>query len=215
MKNLILIAAFIFVGFKSFAQSAYDKAMTDKISKVETTINPDDFTALANDFDRIGTKESKQWLPFYYAAFSTIQKARLLMRTNKLSELDAVAAEADKYIAKADELSPNNSEVYVLKKMSASLKMMVDPMSRFMTYGQEAQQHLAKAKALDANNPRVTVLEAEDTYFTPEQFGGSKTRGIELFKQAISQFGTYKIKTPLNPNWGKMEAEYFLGQSAK
>ena len=70
------------------------------------------------------------------------------MRANKLSELDAVAAEADKYIAKADELSPNNSEVYVLKKMSASLKMMVDPMSRFVTYGQEAQQHLAKAKDL-------------------------------------------------------------------
>ena len=178
-------------------------------------MNVDDFTALANDFDRIGTKEAKQWLPYYYAAFSNIQKGRLLMRANKLSELDAVAAEADKYIVKADELSPNNAEVYILKKMSTSLKMMVDPMSRFMTYGQEAQQHLAKAKQLDANNPRITVLEAEDTYFTPEQFGGSKTKGIELFKKAIEQFGTYKIKTPLDPNWGKMEAEYFISQSAK
>ncbi|WP_300673421.1 hypothetical protein [Soonwooa sp.] len=215
MKNLILIAAFIFIGTKSFAQSAYEKAMADKVSKVETTMNVDDFTALANDFLRIGTKENTQWLPYYYAAFSNIQKGRLLMRSNKVSDLDAIAAEADKYIAKADELSPNNAEIYILKKMSASLKMMVDPMTRYMTYGQEAQQDLAKAKQLDPNNPRISVLEAEDTYFTPEQFGGSKTKGIELFKQAVAQFGTYKIKTPLDPNWGKSEAEYFLSQSNK
>lgn len=213
MKNLILIAILLFVSFTAFAQSAYDKIMAEKISKIETHMTTDDFAALANDFDRIGTKEVKQWQPYYFAAFSTIQKGRLLMRENNLSELDVIASQADKYITKAEELSPNNAEIYILKKMSASLKMMVDPMSRFMTFGQEAQQHLAKAKSLDAENPRITLLEAEDTYFTPEQFGGSKTKGIELFKKALAQFGTYKPKTNLNPNWGRPEAEYFINQA--
>ncbi|QIG90019.1 hypothetical protein G6R40_10260 [Chryseobacterium sp. POL2] len=213
MKNLILTAILLFVSFTAFAQSAYDKIMAEKISKIETHMTTDDFTALANDFDRIGTKEVKQWQPYYFAAFSTIQKGRLLMRENNLSELDVIASQADKYITKAEELSPNNAEIYILKKMSASLKMMVDPMSRFMTFGQEAQQHLAKAKSLDAENPRITLLEAEDTYFTPEQFGGSKTKGIELFKKALSQFGTYKPKTNLDPNWGRAEAEYFINQA--
>lgn len=213
MKNLILTAILLFVSFTAFAQSAYDKIMAEKISKIETHMTTDDFAALANDFDRIGTKEVKQWQPYYFAAFSTIQKGRLLMRENNLSELDVIASQADKYITKAEELSPNNAEIYILKKMSASLKMMVDPMSRFMTFGQEAQQHLAKAKSLDAENPRITLLEAEDTYFTPEQFGGSKTKGIELFKKALSQFGTYKPKTNLDPNWGRAEVEYFINQA--
>ncbi len=41
-------------------------------------------------------------------------------------------------------------------------------------------------KKLDPENPRITIMEAEDLYFTPEQFGGSKTKGIELFKKAES-----------------------------
>lgn len=213
MKNLVLTTALLFIGFNTFAQSNYDKIMSEKMAKVEAHMTNDDFTALANDFERIANKESTKWQPYYFAAFSTIQKGRLLMRNNKVTELDAVAALADKYIDKADELSPNNSEIYVLKKMSTSLKMMVDPMSRFMTYGKEAQQYLAKAKELDMMNPRVTIIEAEDAYFTPEQFGGSKDKGLELFKKAIAQFTAFKLKTSNDPNWGKAEAEYFLSQT--
>ena len=90
--------------------------------------------------------------------------------------------------------------------------MMVDPMSRYMQESPIAQGALAKAKELDPENPRITVLLAEDAYFTPEQFGGSKTKGIELFNKSLEQFKLYKPKTALAPNWGKEEAEYFLSQ---
>lgn len=210
MKHVLLTTALLFMSFSSYAQTTYEKTMSEKISKIELHNSIDQFTSLANDFDRIGNKESAQYLPYYYAAFSTIQKGRLMLRDNKLSELDAIAAEADKYIAKAEALSPDNSEIYILKKMTSSLKMMVDPMNRYMKDGQEAQKYLAKAKELDANNPRINLLLGEDTYFTPEQFGGSKTKGIELFKQSLDQFNNYKIKSSLDPNWGKSEAEYFI-----
>ncbi|UQB67944.1 hypothetical protein [Epilithonimonas zeae] len=212
MKNLILTAALLFVSTITFAQTAFEKAMIEKIAKVEDHKTPDEFTALANDFDRIGIKESKEWLPYYYAAFATIQKGRILMKDGKTSELDPVAADAEKYIAKAEALSPNNAELFILKKMTSGLKMMVDPMSRYMTEAPIAQQALAKAQELDPNNPRITVLQAEDAYFTPEQFGGSKARGTELFKKAVEQFGTYKSKSSLDPKWGKGEAEYFSNQ---
>jgi len=212
MKNLILTAALLFVSTITFAQTAFEKAMTEKIAKVEDHKTPDEFTALANDFDRIGTKENTQWLPYYYAAFATIQKGRILMRGDDKSGLDAVAADAEKYIAKAEALSPNNAELFILKKMTSGLRMMADPMSRYMSEAPVAQQALAKAQELDPNNPRITVLQAEDAYFTPEQFGGSKTKGAELFKKAIEQFNTYKSKSSLDPKWGKAEAEYFLSQ---
>jgi len=177
MKKLILTFSLSLLGFTAFAQTAYDKAMTEKIGKIMDHKTPEEFTAMANDFDRIGTKENTQWLPYYYAAFATIQKGRLMMKTGKTAELDPVAAQADQYIAKAEALSPNNAEIYILKKITSGLRMMVDPMSRYMQESPIAQGALAKAKELDPENPRITVLLAEDAYFTPEQFGGSKTKG--------------------------------------
>jgi len=212
MKKLILTISLSLIGFTTFAQTAFEKTMTEKIAKVEDHKTTEEFTALANDFDRIATKESTNWLPYYYAAFATIQKGRVLMRSEKTAELDPVAAEAEKYIAKAEALSPNNAELFILKKMTSGLRMMADPMSRYMSESPIAQQALEEAESLDPNNPRITILKAEDAYFTPEQFGGSKAKGKELFAKAVEQFAAYKPKTSLHPNWGKAEAQYFLNQ---
>lgn len=213
MKKLLLTLSFSLFGLTAYSQTAYEKIMTEKVAQVEDHKTPEEFTALANDFDRIGTKESKQWLPFYYAAFATIQKGRILMQSGKNTELDPVAADAEKYIAKAEVLNPNNAELYILKKMTSSLRMMADPMGRYMTESPISQQAIAKAQELDPNNPRTTVLLAEDAFFTPEQFGGSKTKGLELFKKSVEQYNAYKTKSSLDPKWGKAEAEYFLNQA--
>lgn len=198
------------LGIFVFSQTAYEKAMTEKTTKLDQIKTADGFTALSNDFLRIGEKEKSQWLPYYYAAFAQIQKGRLMMQQNNLSELDAVAAEAQKPLDKAMELNPENAENFILTKMIHSLKMMVDPMTRYMTEGTLAAQALAKAEKLDPENPRITLLKAEDTYFTPEQFGGSKEKGLDLFKKALSQYETYQPKSALDPNWGKDEAQYFV-----
>ena len=211
MKKLIFAVIITASTTFGFAQTKYESAMTEKISKIEQHLKTDDFQTLSNDFTRIGNAEKTQWLPYYYAAFAQIQKGRILMREQKMSELDAVAAEAQKSLDKAMELSKDNAELYILQKMIHSLKMMVNPMERYMTEGSLAAENLAKAEKLDAENPRITLLKAEDTYFTPEQFGGSKTKGLELFQKALDQFKIYKTSA-LHPNWGKAEAEYFLSQ---
>lgn len=210
MKKLFfaaIIAAYTTLGF---AQTKYESAMTEKVSKIENHLSTEEFQTLSNDFTRIATAEKTQWLPYYYAAFAQIQKGRVLMRDQKISELDAVAAEAQKSLNQAMELSKDNSELFILQKMIHSLKMMVNPMERYMTEGSLAAENLSKAEKLDAENPRITLLKAEDTYFTPEQFGGSKTKGLELFQKALEQFKVYKTQSALHPNWGNAEAEYFL-----
>lgn len=209
MKNLIL-GIFLMIGVNAFSQTAYEKAMTEKIAIVEQHKTPDEFTALANDFKRIGDKEKTQWLPYYYAAFATIQKGRTLMREGKTEELDLTAAEAQKYLNLAMQLNKDSAENLILQKMIHSLKMMVNPQQRFMSEGMLAAEALSKAEKIDAQNPRITLMRAEDTYYTPEQFGGSKTRGLELFQKALDQYKVYQPKTTLDPNWGKGEAEYFL-----
>ena len=208
--KILLLSLFLFVGITVIAQTSFEKAMTEKVAQVEQQKTADEFTALANDFKRIGDKEKTQWLPYYYTAFSTIQKGRLAMRDGKMAELDAIATEAQKSLDLATNLNKDNAENLILQKMIHSLKMMVDPQSRFMSEGMLAKEALEKAEKADPTNPRISLLKAEDTYFTPEQFGGSKAKGLELFQKSLDQFKVYKPKSTLDPNWGKGEAEYFL-----
>lgn len=214
MKKYLLSFALVLLSLTAFAQTGYEKAMTEKIAKMETCKTPEDFQVLANDFQRIAEKEKDKWQPLYYVAFSFIQKGRLQMRDGKTQDLDEPADQAMKYLASAESIS-DNAEIHLLKKMAYSLKMMVNPMQRYMTDGAKAATELATAEKLEPNNPRVALIKAEDMYFTPEQYGGSKTKGLELFKQALEKFNSYKPKTSIDPNWGKEEAEYFISQPVK
>lgn len=216
MRKYFLTFALSMMSFTAFAQADYEKIMSDKIAKLETTRSTDEFQALANDFDRIGKKETKQWLTSYYAALAYLQKGRMQMQSGKMSELSINADIADKYLDQAEAIAgKDNSEIHLLRKMAYSLKMMENPAERYMTDGMKAMEELKKAETLDPNNPRVALIKAEDTYFTPEQYGGSKEKGIEQFKTALEKFNAFKPKTALDPNWGKAEAEYFLSGAAK
>lgn len=211
MKKYILSFALVLMSLTAFAQSDYEKIMSDKVAKIKTCKTPEDFQTLTNDFQRIGSKESSQWLPPYYAAFTQIQKGRVMMRNGNTQDLDGVAAQAEKFLGSAQNLAgADNAEIHLLKKMTYSLRMMVSPQQRYMTDGARATEELIRAEKLDPLNPRIALIKAEDTYFTPEQFGGSKTKGIEMFKAAVAKFNSYKPKTTLDPNWGKAEAEYFM-----
>lgn len=216
MKKYLLSFALALVSLTAFAQTDYEKIMKDKIAKIETCKTPEDFQALANDFQRIGSKESSQWLPPYYAALAQIQKGRVMMRNGNMQDLDGVAAQAEKYLGTAQSLAgADNAEIRLLKKMAYSLRMMVSPQQRYMTDGARAAEELNIAEKLDPANPRIALIKAEDIYFTPEQYGGSKTKGLEMFKDAVAKFNAYKPKTVLDPNWGRGEAEYFISLPAE
>lgn len=208
MKKIFLTFVLLLISFTAFAQSAYEKAMKEKIAKLEVCKTPQDFASLSNDFKRIADKEKKQWQPYYYAAFALIQQGRVLMRENKIADAETPATAALQLAGTAAGLSKDNAEIHILNKMANSLLMMKDPMTRYMTYGQTAAQELEMASKLDPDNPRLTLLRGEDLYFTPEQYGGSKQKGMELINKSLEQFNIYKPKTDLDPNWGKSEAEY-------
>ncbi|RXM62791.1 hypothetical protein BOQ60_20385 [Chryseobacterium sp. CH1] len=212
----MLSFALVLFSLTAFAQTDYEKIMSEKVAKIETCKTPEDFQALSNDFQRIGSKESSQWLPSYYAALAQIQKGRVLMRNGNMQDLDGVAAQAEKYLGTAQSLAgADNAEIHLLRKMAYSLRMMVNPQQRFMTDGARASEELTRAEKLEPANPRIALIKAEDIYFTPEQYGGSKSKGIEMFKDALAKFNAYKPKTALDPNWGRGEAEYFLSLPAE
>lgn len=213
MKRIILFVAVSLLGTIVWAQNEkYQKAMEDLVARVDTTRSPEGLAELGNSFERIANAEKTQWLPYYYAALINISMANFQFQTGQMDKIDALADKAEPLLNKADELQKDNSDIFCLKKMLNTARMMADPMNRYMTYGPAAAEALALAKKLNPENPRVYLLEGQDKYFTPEQFGGSKEEAKVLFEQALKKFESYKAESSIHPTWGIRQAQYFLSQ---
>jgi hypothetical protein len=219
MKKTFLITLLALITIASFAQSEkYMKAMESKVLALDTTRKVEDLKDLAATFERIADAEKTQWLPYYYAALAQVNSGYFLMNGQMGADpnvIDPIADKAEVLLNKAEALNKDNSEIFVVKKMIASLRMMVNPMARYMQYGPAAQQALEVAKKLNPENPRVYLLEGQDKYFTPEQFGGSKSDAKKLFAVAIEKFNTAKLQSSIDPHWGKGTTEYFIGLANK
>jgi hypothetical protein len=211
MKKVFFILTISVFAVSAFAQSEkYVKAMEALVPAVDTTHSMDGLTELANSFERIANAEKTQWLPYYYAALCHINKANMYFQMQQPDKIDPVMEKAEPLLNKAEELEKNNSEIYCLKKMFNTGKMMADPMNRYMTYAPAASEALETAKGLDPSNPRVYLLEGIDKYYTPEQYGGSKTEGKALFAEAAKKMETFKPASSIHPSWGAGQIKYFL-----
>lgn len=218
MKKGLFILLLTFSAAASFAQSEkYVKAMEPKVAMVDSNNTTDSWKDLANAFERIADAEKTQWMPYYYASFCNVMAGYSSMPQDgsfgdNSSISDPYADKSEQLLNKAAELAGENSEIYCLKKMVYSLRMMGNPMSRYMTDGAKASEALEKAKALNENNPRVYILQGQDKFYTPEQFGGSKEEAKKLFEKANEIFMVSKPGSSIEPQWGRGQVLYFLSQ---
>ncbi len=214
MKKVLLAMTILLSTITGFAQSEkYVKAMEALVPSVDTTRTIGGLTELANSFERIANAEKTQWLPYYYAALCNVNMANMYFTMQQTDKIDPIMDKAEPLLQKAEELQKDNSEIMCLKKMFNTGKMMADPMNRYMTYGPVASEALEKARQLDANNPRVYLLEGIDKYYTPEQYGGSKTEAKKLFEEASAKFESFKPASTIHPAWGVSQVKYFLTQN--
>ena len=93
---------------------------------------------------------------------------------------DAALDEADSYLTKASALAEND-EILVLQSWSKSARIAVNPMTRGQKYGAESATFLDKAMKMNPDNPRINFLKGQSAFYTPEAFGGSKTKAKEMF----------------------------------
>ena len=214
MKKILLSFALVACTGFAFAQDDFSKSMTEKIEKLQTTEQADDLGAIAYEFDRM-IEKNDSWLTYYYTAYAYVKKGKAMVKANKLMEVDDIAAVAEKYARVAQEKNPKSAEVPILLKMIHNLRIMVDPAKRFASESALGNKELEKAIKLDPKNPRISIVKAEDLYFTPKEFGGSKENGLKMYQTALDQFKTYKPATSIDPNWGKEEAMYLISESKK
>ena len=215
-RFLIFSIACLLLANSGFSQSdKYIQAMQSRLKSMDELKDPAELKDLSAAFERIGDAEKNKWQPYYYAALSMAIGGYNLSNVttdNKAAAIDPFADKAEMLLNKAMTLSPDNSELYVLKKMINTLKMTADPMNRYMQLMGPSAEALATAKKLNPDNPRIYLLEGQDKFFTPEQFGGSKAEAKKLFELALQKYEAFKPENELSPKWGKELAESLLAQ---
>jgi len=192
------------------------KAMESRVQLIDSAKTADGWIDLANAFERIAVAEKNQWLPYYYAAFCNIMGGYMKlpqdgMMGDNSALVDPLAEKSQELISRAEELEKDNSEIWCVKKMAISFYMMGNVMQRY-TQGAKAADALEKARQLNPDNPRVYLLEGQDKFYTPEQFGGSKTEAKELLEKAGKLYETFTAPTPIHPQWGKNQVTNLLSQ---
>jgi hypothetical protein len=190
-------------------------AMKEKVAAMEQTNTLEGWQQLGNGFERIAEAEKKEWLPYYYASLCRVMSGYMIGNGQMGGFADKSDPEADKaeeLLAKAVALHKEDSEIWCIRKMIATLRMSADPMNRFQTLGPKAAEALEMAKKLDPSNPRVYLLEGQDKFFTPEQFGGSKAEAKILFEESQQKFEASKPSSAIVPQWGRSQVNYFLTQ---
>ncbi|TND09115.1 MAG: hypothetical protein FD123_1518 [Bacteroidetes bacterium] len=212
MKKIILL----FFAVLSFpAIQAQNKkfvaAMEKQLAILDTAKTKEHFQQVYNSFERISNAEGKEWLPKYYMAYCSV----LMSYMDDVSKADEYCDRADALLLKADSLSPNNSEIYVLRSWATSSRIRVNPMTRGAKFGPESGILLAKAKELDANNPRVYLLDGQGKFYTPPAFGGGKDKAKPVLEEAVKKYETFKPASSISPTWGAAQAKKMLDECNK
>jgi tetratricopeptide (TPR) repeat protein len=214
MKKLIIISLISLFGvFGTLAQDneRYLSAMKKNVLCLDTINTQADYAKVMHAFERIAKVEKSEWLPNYYIAFCAGVLAGKEKNNNLAEEL---TDKAEAYLAIADSLSPQNSEIYVLKAQIAFTEIKVNVMERGMKNAMQASRYLTQALQYDNQNPRAYLMIGMGKYSMPEQVGGSKKAACEYFHQAYSLLKK-QVQDDTKPHWGNDDLIYVLAQCEK
>jgi len=210
MKALKLLIVILVTTLTVQAQTtALTVTLKKGLTMLDSAKTSEQYLQAAGYFQNIADAEKKQWLPYYYTAYSNLMAAINSKGANDLK--DNLYDKAMLYTNKADIIVPQNSEVYVLKGYITFMKMSVEPQARAMQMIPEADTYLIKATSLDAENPRVYMVRGQSAYFTPEMFGGGKDVAKPLLATGVEKYNKQAAKDAA-PSWGKARCATLLKQ---
>lgn len=211
MKQLLLSTLLLLIGFSSFAQSdQYVEMMKSAIPKIAYPNSAEEIQAAANQFERIANVETKEWLPAYYAtiAYVTLASKNMQAGGDKIVEY---VDKAKASLVKAQAIAPENSEVLTAQGYVSLAHIWINPMVNGAKYTPQAYGEFDQATKADPTNPRPYYLRGQNTYFTPEAFGGGADNAKPMLLKAQEMFETFEPASDIAPDWGKESTDYFLG----
>jgi tetratricopeptide (TPR) repeat protein len=203
MKQSIISILFFLITGVAFPQDKdYMMTMVNQKNALKTAVSEKDFQDLADNFERIAETEIDKWHPLYYVALCYIN---LSFVGKEMGKKDTDLDKAQKFIDKALEIYPEESELWVLQGLLYQGRIQIDPMKRGKDFSIKANQALKKAKEFNPENPRAYYLSGLNILHTPKAIGGGSEAACPLFKQANEKFSKYLPENLLSPSWGAEE----------
>ena len=198
----------VFAPLITVSQSAaYKESFKKDVSLFESAKTASDFIYAATCFEKLAITEKKEWLAFYYAGLCNA----LAAFEKPLNEIDKWCDKAEAFSRKADSLSKNNSEIFVLKSMIAAARINVNKAQRGQKYGAMATKFAMEAVKLNEANPRAHFVKAKAILNTPPALGGGEKKAKPIFELALEKSQKiFKDGSVFFPTWGRAEAEQEL-----
>ncbi|HEX9653443.1 MAG TPA: tetratricopeptide repeat protein [bacterium] len=162
-------------------------------------------------FEKLLPNKEQQFLTQYFIGYTDYRLA-ILYRSQEKSELQI--KHIDDGISNLYSCLEKNEQFadgQALLSSLLGLKISADPQLG-MTLGPEAGTAITDAVRYGKDNPRVALFSAMTAYFTPEEYGGSKTRAIAEMKRAAELFKNEKLVDKRLPDWGHNEAHLWLAR---
>lgn len=196
MIRIVTLLLILLLNQLTEAQSNFDKGMEKAFALMTENKNRES----ANVLERIAKAETENWLPAYHLA---LLQARTSFSVKDKAKREAQIAMAEEYIAAADALSPNNSEVYVVKGMINVAKIAAEPMVYGPALSAPTEALYKKAIELDKNNPRAHSGLAEFQMGGARFFGQDLTPYCKRLQESIALYDAFESKGKFHPSWGK------------
>lgn len=204
MKNLVIIISFVwaFVCSSVYAQSTdavYEQAMSKAVAKLDSSYTIPALKQQKNQFDRISSKYTKEWLPVYYSVYCGVQSVYM---NPKAENSAALLDEAKEKLSTLDKFeNADKSEVNTLWGYYFTALISLDPQNNGVKYFSQVISYYKQAIAEDTNNPRPVYLLAFFEKNLPPFMQQGKDFCGELEKAKKLYEGEESKSTA--PHWGK------------
>lgn len=213
MKKIIAFTVILFLIKVVYAQNkeAYIQSMEKQVRILDTAYTVSTMQQVYNSLERISNVDKDEWLPPYYMAYCLVMQSY----TVPVKTVDEMCDRADALLNKADSISPNNSEIYVVRSMIASARIRVNPMTRGAKFGAKSADWLNKAEQIDTLNPRIAFIRGQGIYYTPPAFGGGKEKAKPILEEAVKKYALFKPSNTIAPRWGRERTNQLLAECNK
>ena len=191
----------------------YQKAMENALTQMREAEGMEDLQNVANQFSRIASAETDEWLPLYYAGLTHVYMS--FQNGLEADQRDEILEQALELADKADGLSHENAEIMVLQGYITMAKLSVNPAIRGMLLTGKVNSQFGKAMEMDPQNPRAMVMLARMKYGTAQFFNSSTEESCALAEQSLDLFNAEaQNERGIMPSWGKRTAESMMKNCA-
>lgn len=167
---------------------------------------------VTNYYERIAEANKSEWLPLYYAAYASLSAGFQIEKTDSKDEWYQKGLA---FLERAKEIKKDESEILALEGYLKLMYISNKPMLRAPTQTGSAIELLEKAKKLNPSNPRPWLIHGQNTFYTPEFFGGGSDNAKPLLEKANDLYKTFSSNGSLMPTWGKERCEKLLEECAE